>query len=278
LIGGSGARPQEDGIDGVDAIWNFLKNVPTESIENDMPSVLIKKYALRPDSGGAGKFRGGMGVVLEFMTTSPYTVLTSRAMDRYVFQPPGRLGGEPGATGFTRLNPDSPGQRDIGKVDVLEMGPGETLQIGTQGGGGFGNPHDRPIGAVVEDVRNGLVTPESALANYGVVVDRQGVVDEPATAAERQQRGANQPSTPPLFSFGPARDAYRQRWSIALEDAIASAVAGRRAVLKQFLHKQLRDAITERFERGESTEPGDVAAILAGLEAHLGVGFPRRSN
>ena len=276
LIGGSGARPEEDGIDGVDAIWNFLKNVPTESIENDMPSVLIKQYALRPDSGGAGKFRGGMGVVLEFMTTSPYTVLTSRAMDRYVFQPPGRLGGEPGATGYTRLNPNSSNSRDIGKVDVLEMGPGEVLQIGTQGGGGFGDALDRPINAVVEDVRNGLVTPDGALAGYGVVVDARGVVDAAATAAVRQQRSATRPRPAPLFSFGVARDGYRRRWPLELEDAVAHAVASRPAVIKQFLHKYLRDALTRRFDAGESVQPAEVPEMLAAMESTLAVGFPRR--
>src|SRR5665811_1330248 len=60
-------------------------------------------------------------------------------------------------------------ERDIGKVDVLEMGPGETLRVGTQGGGGLGDPLDRLLAAIVEDVRNGLVTPEGAFDGYGVV-------------------------------------------------------------------------------------------------------------
>jgi len=214
--------------------------------------------------------------VLEFMTTSPYTVLTSRAMDRYLFQPPGRLGGEPGATGYTRLNPDGPSPRDIGKVDVLEMGPGETLQIGTQGGGGFGDALDRPIGALVEDVRNGLVTPEGALAGYGVVIDARGVVDEAATAAERQQRGASRLRTPPLFSFGLAREEYQRLWTMELEDAVASAVAGRPALVKQFLHKRIRDAITRRFDCGERVLAADVADMLVAMESDFGVGFPRR--
>jgi N-methylhydantoinase B len=278
LIGGSGARPEEDGIDGVDAIWNFLRNVPTEAIENDMPSLLIKQYALRPDSGGAGRFRGGMGVVLEFMTTSPYTVLTSRAMDRYLFQPPGRLGGQPGATGYTCLNADAPNTRDIGKVDVLEMGPGETLRIGTQGGGGFGDPLERPIAMVVEDVRNGLVTPAAALAGYGVVIDDRGSIDEAGTVAERHRRCEVQAGGPPLFSFGLAREAYQRLWTMEIEDAVANAVAGRPALIKQFLHQRLREAISRRFEAGEPVEAGDVAAMLAAMESDFGVGFPRRTH
>ena len=85
-------------------------------------------YGLRPDSGGAGRYRGGMGVEIEFETSAPYTVVTSRAMERYIFQPPGRLGGLPAATGYTRHN----GEHNIGKIDVLELRPGDRLRIGTQ--------------------------------------------------------------------------------------------------------------------------------------------------
>ncbi|MBV9355405.1 MAG: hydantoinase B/oxoprolinase family protein [Chloroflexi bacterium] len=276
LIGGSGGRPHEDGIDGVDSIWNFLRNVPTEAIENDMPSLLIRRYALRPDSGGPGRYRGGMGVVLEFLTTSPYTVVTSRAMDRYLFQPPGRLGGEPGATGYTTLNPDAPRPENIGKVDVLQLGPGDVLQIGTQGGGGFGDPLARPVEAVTEDVANGLVSRDGARVGYGVVLDEDGALDEAATAAERRERRLGAPGPAPAFSFGPARDAYRRLWTLELEDALAAAVDGRPAVLKQFLHKRLKDAITVRFEQGESVEPAQIPALLAELESEVGAVYPKR--
>ena len=70
--------------------------MPTESVESDIPPILVTHYGLRPDSGGAGRYRGGMGVEIEFETSAPYTVVTSRAMERYIFQPPGRLGGLPG--------------------------------------------------------------------------------------------------------------------------------------------------------------------------------------
>ncbi len=102
LIGGAGGRPDENGIDG---------RTPA----------------------GAGRYRGGMGVALEFLTSSPYAVVTSRAMDRYLFQPPGRLGGAPGATSYTTLNRDALRPENIGKVDVLQLGPGDVLRIGTQG-------------------------------------------------------------------------------------------------------------------------------------------------
>ena len=273
LIGGSGGRPAEDGVDGVDTIWSFLKNVPTESIENDMPALLITHYGLRPDSGGPGKYRGGMGIEIEFMTTSPYTMVTARAMERYIFQPPGRLGGLPGSTGYTTLNPRTPDEQDLGKIDVLELSQGDTLRIGTQGGGGFGNPLERPVEAVLEDVRKGLVSVASARDAYGVVLDGEGEVDCTATERKRRERLAGGPETP-LFTFGPARDDYRRRWPIELEDAVAVAVVGHSPLLRQFLHQQLKTAISERYNAGNPVMPEGVGVILAGVESRLNVGYP----
>ena len=78
-----------DGVDGTMVILNFLKNIPTEIFENEMPEVLIHHYGLRDDSGGAGTYRGGTGIEIEFETSSPYTSITSRCMERYIFGPPG---------------------------------------------------------------------------------------------------------------------------------------------------------------------------------------------
>ena len=162
LVGGSGARPREDGVDGVDVIWSFLRNVPTESVESDIPPILVTHYGLRPDSGGAGRYRGGMGVEIEFETSAPYTVVTSRAMERYIFQPPGRQGGLPATTGYTRLNAGGEPSATSARSTCSSCEPGDRLKIGTQGGGGLGDPLDRPIEMLVEDVRNGLVSAAAA--------------------------------------------------------------------------------------------------------------------
>ena len=89
LMGGSGARPTGDGIDGIDYAWGFLRNVPAETIEGEMP-LLIERYALRPDSMGAGQFRGGAGIELEVKVFPPNASVASRAMERYHFRPWGR--------------------------------------------------------------------------------------------------------------------------------------------------------------------------------------------
>jgi N-methylhydantoinase B len=270
LVGGSGARPHEDGVDGVDVIWSFLRNVPTESVESDIPPILVTHYGLRSDSGGAGRYRGGMGVEIEFSTSAPYTVVTSRAMERYIFQPPGRLGGLPATTGYTRLNDAI----NVGKIDVLEMRPGDRLRIGTQGGGGLGNALERPVESVLEDVDNGLVSRAAAEADYGVVLRADGALDVSATSILRARRLGELSAEVPAFTFGAARDAYRRQWPMALEDALAQAIADQPAVLRQFLHHQLKRLIAERMERGEAIDPAGVPAMVSEVGRRLGAGYP----
>jgi N-methylhydantoinase B len=272
LVGGSGARPHEDGVDGVDVIWSFLRNVPTESVESDIPPILVRHYGLRPDSGGAGRHRGGMGVEIEFETTAPYTVVTSRAMERYIFQPPGRLGGLPAATGFTRQNDG----QEIGKIDVLELRPGDRLRIGTQGGGGLGNPLLRPLESVAEDVANGLVTPAAAEMDYGVVLCADGSIDHAATDSLRAQRLAAQPAEPPTFTFGAARDQYREQWPLELEDALAAAIGGHPPILRQFLHHELKRLILDRLGHGDRVAPASLPSLVEEIAQRFTAGYPPR--
>ena len=266
IVGGSGARPMADGVDGTMVILNFLKNVPTEMIERDMPSILIRHYGLRDDSGGAGKYRGGTGTVIEFETSSPYTTVTSRCMERYLFPPAGRMGGSPGTTGYTTLNPGSNHERDIGKIDVLELTPGDVLRIGTQGGGGFGDPLARPAEFVAEDLGNGFISTETALNSYGVVMQADGKVDAARTRALRarvaEERGWREP---PAFSFGPAREAYHARWPGELHDAVVAATNDLPTLLRQLSHQRLTTEIDRRKAAGERVAPEDVAQIMIEL-------------
>jgi N-methylhydantoinase B len=263
IVGGSGARPREDGVDGTMVLLNFLRNVPTEMVETDMPPITIRHYGLREDSGGAGTYRGGAGIVIELETSSPYTSITSRCMERYVFPPPGRMGGDPGTTGYTLLNPGGNRERDLGKIDVLELEPGDVLRIGTQGGGGFGDPLERPAEKVAEDVANGLVAVASARDRYGVIVDEAGRVDAPATDRLRADlRRARTRTEPPPFSFGPAREEYERTWTHDLQDAVTGIVADLPLGLRQFLFKRLREEIERRLMRGEAVWPSAVPAIL----------------
>ena len=178
-----------------------------------------------------------------------------------------------GATGYTVLNPGSPMERDLGKIDVLELGPGDVLRIGTQGGGGLGDPLDRDPEAVREDLRNGIVSPETAAGAYGVVLDRNGGVDANATSARRAALRAERGWTePPAFSFGAAREAYERRWTPKLQDAVQAAIADLPGLRRQVMHRHLERAIEIRLEAGEAVAPSEVPALLAALEARLGLG------
>jgi N-methylhydantoinase B len=244
-------------------LLNFLRNVPTEMVETDMPPITIRRYGLREDSGGPGRYRGGTGIVIELETSSPYTSITSRCMERYVFPPPGRMGGGPGTTGYTLLNPGGNRERDIGKIDVLELEPGDVLRIGTQGGGGFGDPLERPAEIVAADVADGVVASATAAAAYGVVTDAGGRLDAGATerrrAAMRRERGD---TALPAFSFGPAREAHERAWTYDLQNALAAAVDGLPVTLRQFLFRRLADDVARRLEAGETVTPARIPSIL----------------
>ena len=268
IVGGAGGRPVDDGVDGTMVILNFLRNIPTEIFENEMPEVLIRHYGLRNDSGGPGRYRGGAGIEIEFETSSPYTSITSRCMERYIFGPPGRLGGHMGAPGYTTLNPGTDRERDLGKIDVLELAPGDALRIGTQGGGGFGDPLERPAGKVADDVANGIVSPRGAREHYGVALNADGSVDDRATGALRAGiRVARGWSEPPLHGLGPAREAHDALWTDRLEDAIVAATADLPVPLRQFLHERLMTEVGIRLDAGRPVEPGDIPALLDRVRA-----------
>ncbi|WP_137391500.1 hydantoinase B/oxoprolinase family protein [Rhodoligotrophos defluvii] len=265
IVGGSGGRPGEDGVDGTMVMLNFLKNVPTEVLEREMPEILIRRYALRPDSAGAGKYRGGTGIEIEFETSVPYTTVTSRCMERYIFPPAGRLGGLPGATGYTMLNPGGNNAQDIGKIDVLHLDAGDRLLIGTQGGGGFGDPLERPPARVLEDVLNGLVREEHAFRDYGVRI-ANGALDEAATTAERaRRRNARNGNPLPEFTFGPARDRHDATWTNELYEALDQAIAPLPPLARQLMYQRLSREIEQRFARGDKVTPADISVIAVAM-------------
>lgn len=275
IVGGSGARPNDDGIDGTMIVLNFLKNVPTESLENDMPPILIHHYGLRQDSGGPGHFRGGTGIEIELQTFSPYTTITSRCMERYIFPPPGRLGGSPGATGYTTLNPGSINEEDIGKIDILQMSVGDRLRIGTPGGGGFGDPLDRPIDWVELDVRNEIVSREAARKDYGLVFNKDLNTDREATQERRNNlRKTRNWTEPPMFSFGDARDVYQKRMNEQIEDAIIAAVAPFPPVLSRYMHWRLKGKVENAIATDENFTLDKMQSITDEIINEVQIGYP----
>jgi N-methylhydantoinase B/oxoprolinase/acetone carboxylase alpha subunit len=206
--GGWGAAQYRDGWNSTpNQSANFL-NYPVEIIESQYP-LICRQVELRPDSGGPGRYRGGLGTLheLEFGTQ---TVLSGFG-DRHVLKPYGLFRGRPGApngfefpargtTGRERI--DSP-TKSSSKFANFIVERGNRIRILNGGGGGYGSPLDRTPQAVLRDVWDGLVSPESAYQDYGVVLRRdaasQWVVDLEATAQRRDELAAGDSQDPVTY-------------------------------------------------------------------------------
>jgi N-methylhydantoinase B len=255
MIGGGGGRPARDGIDGCDASLGFLKTTPAETLETEVP-IGVRRFRLVPDSAGPGRFRGGFAVRLDFQVFRPEGLVTARGMERLRFAPWGVAGGSAGTTGRVVLNPGTPAERALSKIDVLSLEPGDVLSVRTPGGGGHGDRFQRPAAAVLADVAAGLVSREHARDAYGVVVDGDRV-DESATAALRAAPRGEIATSP--FDFGPARREHERRWPPALQDAfielLMTAPAPYRAYVRRTLYPRVealaarRPVTTEDLER-----------------------------
>ena len=180
--GGMGARPTSDGLSAT-AFPSGIRGVPAEAIEAVSP-VLMRRRALRRDSGGAGKFRGGLGqeMVLEVQSNQP--VLHSCMYDRTQHAARGFLGGNNGAVGEIILDD---GTRPHPKKKYL-LQPGQAVTLKLPGGGGFYPAWERAVEQVLEDVKQDRVSATAAREMYGVVVDvERGEVDEAASAVLRER-------------------------------------------------------------------------------------------
>ncbi len=193
-VGGTGARPTKDGLSAV-GFPSGVAGVPAEVVENLSP-LLMRRRALRPDSGGAGAWRGGLGQLTEFTNRARGPWSVSGIVDRTRYPARGVRGGRPGAAGEVVLDT---GDRPNPKARI-DLAPGQVVHVNTPGGGGYGDPFERDPERVRADVIAGYVTPEAAASEYGVVVrftgrpdelvclPEQWVIDDQATKALRSKR------------------------------------------------------------------------------------------
>lgn len=179
--GGTGARPNKDGI-GATAFPSGISGVPAEVIEQLSP-IIMHKREFRQDSGGPGKFRGGVGQIMEVSVRGdrPYTL--SPLFDRTRFAADGYAGGKPGALGGIST---STGEVLEGKGE-REFPPDVRVILDLPGGGGYFDPLERDPEAVRRDVLDGLVSLAAAERDYGVVLDPDTFeIEIEATRAARQ--------------------------------------------------------------------------------------------
>ncbi len=179
LAGGYGGRSGKDGPDAVQTHGQNIENAPVEEIEANYP-VRITQYALVPDSGGPGRYRGGLGLRRDYHFPDQETTFTILA-DRDREGPWGLFGGLPGQCAEYILNPGSEAKR-LGSKTTVRLQPGNVVNFRTCGGGGFGSPVEREPALVLRDVRDAKVSIEQAYEAYKVVIDvGPWTVDVPAT-------------------------------------------------------------------------------------------------
>ncbi len=183
--GGAGARATKDGPDGQDLHLGRFMNTPVEAAELEYP-VTIQRYEFIPDSGGAGKFRGGLSLRRDIKFHTDIT--WARYSDRQKFAPQGIFGGKEGARGVFVLNSGTRRESRQKAKGVDGITAGDVLSIRLPGSGGYGSPLERDPRAVAWDVKNGKVSRESARENYGVVLNDDFSVNEAATARLRRSK------------------------------------------------------------------------------------------
>jgi N-methylhydantoinase B len=162
-------------------------NTPIEALEAYLP-LRFESYKFRPDTGGPGRWRGGCGIERTWTLLSEGATM-SLLGERTKIPPWGLQGGGPGALGEYLLLKQDGSRRRLPSKCTVTIEEGDTLMIRTPGGGGYGNPLERPPGLVQEDVADGLVSVESAERDYGVVIDPDSItVGAEATRALRKSR------------------------------------------------------------------------------------------
>lgn len=185
--GGHGGHPKGDGLNHGNAPISTATIPPLEILEAAYP-VMFRQWALRADSGGAGKNRGGLGAVYEIE-------LLEKSAEGFIFgerakhAPPGVLGGKSAALNkfyFEQSEGDlTPpmGSKMVG----IQLINGQAVRLESPGGGGYGDPLLRSIDAVTEDIRLGYITPENAQSEYGVALGPDGEIDVLTTQGKRNR-------------------------------------------------------------------------------------------
>ena len=187
--GGYGGNAGHDGLTNGCSTIGISKTPPIEVMEQVFP-VLYQRYALREGSGGAGEQRGGFGVDYSIQLRRG-EARASFVMDHGRFGPQGILGGADGAPNSVTVwrNGDAYTPPHLSKDQDIRIAAGDHVDVGTPGGGGYGDPLKRDPAAVLDDIRLGYYSPEEALDLFGVVLSAdQASVDAGSTEKTREQR------------------------------------------------------------------------------------------
>jgi N-methylhydantoinase B len=186
-----GGRAGTDGSSGVSVLLSNTLSSSVEVLECEFP-VRYERYALIPDSGGAGEFRGGLSPRREWRILADDAQLTLRG-GRHEAPAYGEERGNGGRLGACVVNPESNDARSLpSRFSGVRLKRDDIVRLEKAGGGGYGDPHRRAFERILEDVLDGLVTRAAAIADYGVDADR---LDRALTLFEKQE-GVLSSSTP----------------------------------------------------------------------------------
>jgi N-methylhydantoinase B len=160
IAGGSGAAPDKDGVDVIETDATNCMNLPAEALEMDAP-IRVHRVALRPDSGGPGRFRGGLGILREYEILADDVRFTHRG-ERHFCAPRGRAGGHDGAPARTVIERAGGGDEVVPSKLVTTLQAGDRVIFETAGGGGYGEPRERDPARIEADVLDGKISSEAA--------------------------------------------------------------------------------------------------------------------
>src|SRR5438105_2941217 len=187
--GGAGGRANRDGASGTTVNQSNAKIAPIEIIESEFPT-RVQRFELIRDSGGPGQFRGGLGIVREYanLAEARFSIRSSK----HIIPPQGVAGGKNGRIGDIVIHPGTQNEKRLPtRYADYPLKAGDVFRLETPGGGGHGDPLAREPERVLADVREGLVSPQAAERDYGVVVrceDGAWVIDRVATNARRETK------------------------------------------------------------------------------------------
>jgi N-methylhydantoinase B len=188
--GGAGGRARKDGASGTSVNQSNARIASIEIIESEFPTRILR-FELIKDSGGAGEFRGGLGIAREYLNLADarFSIRSSK----HIIPPLGASGGSPGRTGDIVINPEGGDEKHLPtRYADYPLKAGDIFRLDTPGGGGLGDPLRREPAKVLSDVTEGYVSPERASKDYGVALVRNGrgwTIDETATANLRAGEG-----------------------------------------------------------------------------------------
>ena len=185
--GGTGARAGKDGVSATAFHLSNCKTAPIEIIESEFPT-RVERFEMIQDSGGAGEWRGGLGFARDYRILTN-DVRFSMRTDKHAISPFGIDRGLAGGKGACIVNPGGPEEKQLAsRFGDYRLRDNDIIRVERPGGGGLGNPLDRPVDNVLDDVRQGYVSADRARSDYGVALNTTGgepVIDEGKTRVLR---------------------------------------------------------------------------------------------